>query len=144
MTPTHRVEHVLESCPECGSGVTGGWVQRTREVIDLPVAPAEVAEHVYIARTCPMCDERRVPPADLAGVALGKQRLGVNLLRWITALREEGRLPLRTIQWYLSTVHQLRLSLGPSSESCTRWPEGVNRSCAHCGPHSGQPRGPRR
>ena len=27
-------------------------------------------------------------------------------------LREEGRLPLRTIQWYLKTVHQLRLSVG--------------------------------
>ena len=42
MTPTHQVEHVLESCPECGAGLTGGWVQRTREVIDLPVAPAQV------------------------------------------------------------------------------------------------------
>ncbi len=92
--------------------MTGGWVQRTREVIGLPVAPAQVAEHVYIARTFPMCEQRRVPPADLAGAALGKQRLGVNLLSLITALREEGRLPLRTIQWYLRTVHQLRLSLG--------------------------------
>ena len=81
-------------------------MQRTREVFDLPVAPVEVAEHVNIARTCPMCEQRRAPPADLAGAALGKQRLGVNLLSLITALREEGRLPLRTIQWYLRTVHQ--------------------------------------
>ena len=41
-----------------------------------------------------------------------KQRLGVNLLSLMAALREEGRLPFRTIQWYLRTVHQLRLSLG--------------------------------
>ena len=27
-------------------------------------------------------------------------------------LREEGRLPIRTIQWYLKTVHQLHLSVG--------------------------------
>ena len=27
-------------------------------------------------------------------------------------LREEGRLPIRSIQWYLRTVHQLRLSVG--------------------------------
>jgi len=27
-------------------------------------------------------------------------------------LREEGRLPVRTIQWYLKTVHQLHLSVG--------------------------------
>ena len=46
------------------------------------------------------------------GVALGKQRLGINLLSLMAALREEGRLPFRTVQWYLRTVHQLRLSLG--------------------------------
>ena len=39
MMPTHRVEHALESCPECGTGLSGGWVQRTREVIDVPVVP---------------------------------------------------------------------------------------------------------
>ena len=93
MTPTHRVEHVLESCPECGAGLAGGWIQRTREVIDIPVVPVQVAEHVFIARIRPLCEQRRVPPADLAGVALGKQRLGVNLLSLIAALREEGRLP---------------------------------------------------
>ena len=37
MTPTHRVEqvrveYVVESCPDCGTHLTGGWVQRTREV----------------------------------------------------------------------------------------------------------------
>ena len=82
------------------------------EVIDLPPVPAQVTEHVYITRVCPVCEQRRTPPADLAGVALGKQRLGVNLLSLMAALREDGRLPFRTIQWYLHTVHQLRLSLG--------------------------------
>ena len=42
----------------------------------------------------------------------GQGRLGVNLVSLIVALREEGRLPIRTIQWYLETVHQLRLSAG--------------------------------
>ena len=37
MTPTHRVEqvrveHVVENSPDCGTHLTGGWVQRTREV----------------------------------------------------------------------------------------------------------------
>ena len=112
MVPTHRVEHVLESCPECGTGLAGGWVQRTREVIDLPLVPAQVTEHVFIARTCPVGERRRTPQADLGRMVLGKQRLGVNLLSRIAALREEGRLPLRTIQWYLQTVHRLPLSLG--------------------------------
>ena len=112
MTPTHRVEHVVESCPDCGTHRTGGWVQRTREVIELPVVPVQVTEHVCIARTCPACRRRCIPPAQLDGVALGRQRLGVNVLSRIATLREEGRLPIRSIQWYLRTVHQLRLSVG--------------------------------
>ena len=107
-----RVEHVVESCPDCGTHLTGGWTQRTREVIELPVVPVQVTEQVFIARTCPACRRRCIPPAQLDGVALGRQRLGVNLISRIATLREEGRLPIRSIQWYLRTVHQLRLSVG--------------------------------
>ena len=53
-----------------------------------------------------------MPTAQLDGVALGRQRRGVNLISRIATLREEGRLPIRSIQWYLRTVHQLRLSVG--------------------------------
>ena len=112
MTPTRRVEHVVERCPDCGTQLSGGWTQRTREVIDLPQVPVQVTEHVYIARNCPACRRRCLPPAELDGVVLGQQRLGVNLLSLIATLREEGRLPIRTTQWYLDTVHQLRRSVG--------------------------------
>ena len=112
MTPTQRVEHAVEQCPDCGTQLSGGWTHHTREVIDLPQVPVAVTEHAYIARTCPGCRRRCVPPAQLAGVALGQQRLGINLLSLIAALREDGRLPFRVIQWYLDTVHGLRLSLG--------------------------------
>ena len=117
LTPTQRVEHVMENCPDCGAHRSGGWTQRTREVIELPVVPAQVTEHVYIARTCPArtcpaCRRRCTPPAELDGVALGQQRRGVNLLSLIATLREEGRLPIRSVQWYLDTVHQLRRSVG--------------------------------
>ena len=87
-------------------------MQRTREVIELPVCPAEVTEHVFIARRCPLCRKRRLPQDPLRKVAVGRQRLGINLVSLIAALREEGRLPIRTIQWYLQTVHQLKLSAG--------------------------------
>ena len=30
MEPTRRVVHAPESCPECHTTLTGGWVQRTR------------------------------------------------------------------------------------------------------------------
>ena len=76
------------------------------------VAPAEVTEHVFVTRVCPVCERRRAPKADLGGGVIGRGRLGANLVSLIAALREEGRLPIRTIQWYLETVHQLRLSVG--------------------------------
>ena len=112
MTPTQRVEHTVDQCPDCGTRLSGGWTQRTREVIDLPQVPAEVTEHVYIARTCPRCRRRCTPPAQLDGVVLGQQRMGINLISLIATLREEARLPIGAIQWYLGTVHGLRLSVG--------------------------------
>ena len=90
MTPTQRVEHVVEQCPGCGARLSGGWTQRTREVIDLPQVPVQVTEHVYMARTCPLCQRCCVPPAQLEGVALGKQRLGVNLVSLIAAPARGG------------------------------------------------------
>jgi hypothetical protein len=112
MTPTQRVEHAVEVCPDCGTQLAGGWVQRTREVIEIPVAPVEVTQHVFIARVCPVCRRRQVPKVALQGVVTGQQRLGVNLVSLIVSLREEGRLPIRIIQWYLQTIHQLHLSVG--------------------------------
>ena len=112
MEPTRRVVHAPESCPECHTTLSGGWVQRTREVIEIPAALVEVTEHVFMARTCPLCRKRRLPQEPLQGVAVGRQRLGVNPVSLIITLREEGRLPVRTIQWYLRTAHQLKLSVG--------------------------------
>jgi hypothetical protein len=48
----------------------------------------------------------------LAGVVVGQGRLGVGLLSLIAVLREELRLPIGAIQWYLAAVHALRLSVG--------------------------------
>jgi hypothetical protein len=75
MEPTRRVVHAPESCPECHTTLTGGWVQRTREVIEIPAAPVEVTEHVFMVRTCPLCRKRWLPREPLQGVAVGRQRL---------------------------------------------------------------------
>lgn len=113
MVPTETVVHATETCPECGTALVGGWVQRTREVIEIAPQPVVVTEHQYLARECPLCRIRHVPPVDLKGVVLGpRHRLGVGLVSRIVALREEGRLPFGTIHWYLQTVHHLDLSEG--------------------------------
>ena len=112
MSPTRRVEHAVERCPDCATRLSGGWTHRTREVIDLPQVPVEVVEHAYVVRTCPRCRRRCAPSPQLDGIVMGKQRLGINLISLMVALREEARLPFRIIQWYLEAVHGLRLSLG--------------------------------
>lgn len=43
---------------------------------------------------------------------LGQGRLGVRLVSVIAYLRTAARLPVRTIQEYLATLHQLHLSTG--------------------------------
>ena len=84
------------------------------------------------------------PDAQLDGVALGRQRLGVNLISRIATLREEGRLPIRSIQWYLRTVHQLRLSVGAIVSAIHQTAPGPTGSGRDPGPHPRQPSGPRR
>ena len=62
-------------CPDCGTHLNGGWVQRTREVIELPVAPVEVTEH----QGKPVCQRRRLPKEALQGVVLGQAPGGQSL-----------------------------------------------------------------
>ncbi len=93
MAPTGRVEHVVEQCPDCSTRLYGGWTHRTREVIDLPRVPVEVVDHAYIARTCPGCQRRCASSPQLDQVVMGKQRLGINLISLVVALREEAPLP---------------------------------------------------
>ena len=111
-TSTQQVDHAVAVCPDCGTALQGGWVQRTREVLEIPLPRVRVVEHRYIARICPTCNRRRTAPPELAGVVTGKQRLGSRVLSLIGSLRTVGRLPLATIQWLLATVYDLPLSEG--------------------------------
>ena len=51
---------------------------------------------------------------------MGRQRLGVDLMSLIATLREEERLPVRTIQSHLWTVYQLKMSTGAIVEATHR------------------------
>src|SRR5229473_5134492 len=39
MTPTETVDHAVEHCPDCGTRLQGGWVRRTREILEVPMTP---------------------------------------------------------------------------------------------------------
>ena len=81
------------------------------------MAPAEVIEDVFVARMCAICRQRCLPQEPLQGLAVGRQPFGINLMSLIVTLREEGRLPIRSIQQYLQTVHQLKVSVGAIVET---------------------------
>jgi transposase len=112
LAATEQQDHVFAACPDCGTTLMGGWVQRTREVLELPQTPLRVIEHRYIARMCPTCNRCKLPPPDLAGVVMGQQRLGVGLVSLIAWLRATNRLPLKGIQALLATLYGLQLSEG--------------------------------
>lgn len=113
MPPTEQQIHAVDQCPDCATPLRGGWVQRKREVLEIPeVPPLRVIEHLYLARVCPGCNKRRMPGPELAGLVVGQQRFGVNLISLIATLREEARLPIATIQWFLATVYRIQVSVG--------------------------------
>lgn len=113
MTPTRSIEHALERCPDCHYRLQGHSLDYSREVIELPQPqPLEVVEHRVIKRFCPHCQRWHSPKLDLRGQVLGQGRIGVRVATLIGYLRNSLRLPLRRIQAYLSTLHQLQLSAG--------------------------------
>jgi len=113
LTPTRQVRHALERCPECQYELRGESIDYTREVIELPAPQAvEVIEHRVVKRWCPCCAAWRSPQLDLKGQVFGHGRIGVRIAALVAYLRTKLRLPIRQIQEYLQTLHNLRLSIG--------------------------------
>ena len=98
--PTHKVEHVTASCPDCQAPLQGGMVRRRRQVISLPRVRARVTEHVVLERACPKCRKRWAPNPDWSAITVGRQRFGISVQSEVSVLREECRLPFRVIQSY--------------------------------------------
>jgi hypothetical protein len=115
--PTRIEPHALERCPDCNYQLQGGNIDYTRQVIDLPPPqPVEVVEHQVIKRWCPCCNAWRSPTLDLTGQVLGQGRMGVRIIALIAYLVTTLRIPIRRVQAYLRTLHQLTLSAGEISE----------------------------
>lgn len=110
-SPTRIVTHFPKRCP-CGRRLTGGWVHGRRQIIDIPETPVEVIEHQFMACLCGVCGRRSIARADLSSWALGKSRLGVGVMSLIGYLDTVCRMPVRTIQQFLSGAYGLRVSVG--------------------------------
>jgi transposase len=116
MTPTEVVVHAVETCPDCGRTLKGGWEHRRRQVIDIPEMPLRVSEHVFMARYCGVCCERHVAQPDLSDLVVGKHVFGVRLMSLVGWLYTVGRVPLRRIQSLLEAAFGLHVALGELTE----------------------------
>jgi transposase len=115
--PTDARIHACENCPDCGRRLSGGWVHRSREVIEIPQTPVAVTEHRVLARYCGVCNKRCLPTLDLSQEVLGKHRVGVRLMSLIGWLSAVGRLPVRRIQAFLLASYRVHLSVGEITEA---------------------------
>ena len=75
LTATKVICHAVEECPECGRKLDGGWLKWRHQVVDIPIIPVEVVDHLFIERECGVCKKRSVPDSAtvLSEVALGKR-----------------------------------------------------------------------
>ena len=103
----------MEHCPDCHYRLRGESLDYSREVIELPPPqPVEVIEHQVVKRWCPHCERWRSPQLDLSGQVFGQGRIGVRVAALVAYLRTTLRLPVRQVQSYLATLHELHLSVG--------------------------------
>jgi len=114
--PTEEVPHVLDRCPDCGRNLSGGWEHSRRQVIEIPLTPVRIIEHVLIARRCGVCGKVHIPKLGIAEGVVGKTRLGVNLMSLIATLSVAKRMPQRMIQKLLDGLYGLKISVGEISE----------------------------
>lgn len=110
--PDEVRRHVVESCPDCGRKLHGGWAHARRQVIEV-MFQTRVVEHVLVARRCGVCRKRWLakPSASELGVQ-GKRRLGVSVQALVALLNIGCRIPVRMIRKLLWELGELSLSNG--------------------------------
>lgn len=109
---TEEVVHAVDLCPDCGRKLKGGWVQRRRQVIDLPRQPYVVRDHVVIGRHCGVCGKSYAPTLDLSAEVVGKSRVSIRIMALVAFLKTECRMPLALIRGLLQSLYGLSLSEG--------------------------------
>jgi hypothetical protein len=104
--------HAVESCPECGRALTGGWEHSRRQVIDI-ICRSWVTEHVLVRRCCGVCQKEWVPQGEASDYGVqGKRRFGASLQSSVATLHIGCRLPLRMIGKLLHETCGVHVSSG--------------------------------
>jgi transposase len=119
--PDEIQEHAVECCPDCGRRLAGGWLQSSRQVIEVTLPQVRVVEHRFVGRRCGVCGKRWLPKVnDVALGVLGKRRFGVGVQSLVTLLQVGPgakwhiayRLPVGMIRRLLAEIYGLQISVG--------------------------------
>lgn len=115
-TPTEEVRHALETCPDCGRKLEGGWEHSSRQTIEIPETPVRIIKHVLVARHCGVCGKDYVPKLGPGDGVIGNMRVGPRLMSFIATLSVAGRMPQRSVVKLLRSLYEVHISLGEISE----------------------------
>ena len=115
---TQVVCHVLDECPDCGRGMSGGHVKFRHQVVEIPRVRVEVTDHLFLERYCGICGSRHTPDPGivLAGVVVGKKSIGIGLMSLIGYMKTVSRVPIGQIKTFLDVVWGLEISAGGIAE----------------------------
>lgn len=140
--------HAVESCPDCGRKLGGGWEHRRRQSIEVMVQ-VQVVDHVILARRCGVCRKRWLPQLGNKVIgAQGKRRFGVSVQALVATLHIGCRVPMKMIRRLLREVCGLHVSDGEvvalldgvraaGESSLQQLREAVRGSPAVCGDETG-------
>jgi transposase len=115
---TELVFHACGYCPDCGRELSGGTLKWKHQVVDVPVAVANVTDHLFIERRCGVCGKRFTPDATdaLGELVVGKKTVGIGLMSLIAYLKICCRVPVGLIRQLLSSLYGLNVSKGEICE----------------------------
>ena len=119
LPPTRVIYYALDECPKCGRKLAGESVKWRHQVMELPQVKVEVTDHLFVERRCGVCKKRWTPDPEvaLAGVVVGKKRMGIGLMSLISHLKTVCRVPVDQVQGLLATLYGLRISAGEIAET---------------------------
>ena len=111
--PDESVNHAMESCPDCGRKLRGGWEHRRRQVIELVLPRVRVVEHLVVGRRCGICGKRWEPRLSARELGVqGKRRFGVSVQSLVVTLHIACRVPMKVIRRLLRELWGLQVSAG--------------------------------
>ena len=125
-TPTEEIAHVVgERCPDCGGRLSAPWEHDRRQVIEIPLTPIRVIDHIIMAQRCGYCSKVHHAKLTASDGVIGKHRFGIGFMSLVATLSTGNRIPHRMIQKMLRGLYGVHVSVGEISE--------MLHKVAHCG-----------